>query len=195
MRKTIQITEPIKYRLDRLKGNRSYDSFLEDVATYFETSGISPKSNVVSPVLTMKEQANRIIEVMRGIEKSQRKEFAFLSDQIKNAHFSQLTQDANEAEAEETLRSLISDNEKKEKENQRLRTRVEELEKSPDPDGVDPVRKDDLMRVRNLIGEFNNDSRFEITGLQKNKYSYDKMFVIKSAREMEDILTSMINSL
>lgn len=60
-----------KSRIDALKGRKSYDDILIDMCSYFEISGIAPTSHIISPVAVMKEQSNRVIEVMRGVEKKQ----------------------------------------------------------------------------------------------------------------------------
>ena len=60
-----------KNRIDALKGRKSYDDILIDMCSYFEISGIAPTSHITSPVAVMKEQSNRVIEVMRGVEKKQ----------------------------------------------------------------------------------------------------------------------------
>ena len=69
---SIRVKESTRLRLDTLKGSQSYDALLSDILTYFETTGIMPKSMMVSPVVAVKEQASRVIEVVRGIEKSQK---------------------------------------------------------------------------------------------------------------------------
>lgn len=53
-----------------LKGNKSHDAFVAEMLLYFETTGITPQSNVMPPNIAAKEQASRVIEVVRGIEKS-----------------------------------------------------------------------------------------------------------------------------
>jgi hypothetical protein len=69
--KHIAVYVGTKNRIDALKGRKSYDDVLVDMCTYFETLGITPTSHIASPVLVMKEQSNRVIEVMRGVEKKQ----------------------------------------------------------------------------------------------------------------------------
>ena len=71
MDKSIGINESTKNRLDALKGRKSYNSIIEEMLSYFEQTAIPPTSRITSPVAAMKEQSNRIIEVLRGIEKKQ----------------------------------------------------------------------------------------------------------------------------
>jgi len=67
----IRIYETTKNRLDVFKGRKSYNDLLEEMLSYFEITGVAPTSRIASPVVTMKEQSNRVIEVMRGVEKKQ----------------------------------------------------------------------------------------------------------------------------
>lgn len=45
-----------------LKGNKSHDAFVAEMLLYFETTGITPQSNVMPPNIAAKEQASRVIE-------------------------------------------------------------------------------------------------------------------------------------
>lgn len=67
---SIRIKESTRFRLDMLKGSKSHDAFVAEMLLYFETTGITPQSNVMPPNIAAKEQASRVIEVVRGIEKS-----------------------------------------------------------------------------------------------------------------------------
>ena|ERR1035437_5336396 len=69
--KHLAVNAGTKNRIDLLKGRKSYDDILVDMCTYFEISGITPTSHIISPEVVVKEQSNRVIEVMRGIEKKQ----------------------------------------------------------------------------------------------------------------------------
>lgn len=84
MDKNIGLNESTKNRLDALKGRKSYNSLLEDMLTYFEQTGIAPTSRITSPVVAMKEQTNRVIEVMRGIEKKQNLSLDSIYDLLKH---------------------------------------------------------------------------------------------------------------
>lgn len=66
----IKVKETTKLRLDLLKNSRTYDAVISDMLLYFETTGITPQSKIVSPAVAVKEQASRVIEVVRGIEKT-----------------------------------------------------------------------------------------------------------------------------
>ena len=66
----IKVKDTTKVRLDLFKSNKTYDTVISEMLLYFETTGITPQSNVMPPNIAAKEQANRVIEVVRGIEKS-----------------------------------------------------------------------------------------------------------------------------
>lgn len=73
MRKSIQVTQEVYEALSKLKREQSFDAFLRGVAQILERDNTSVK-NYEEPIeKAMKAQANRIIEVMRGIEKKQEK--------------------------------------------------------------------------------------------------------------------------
>lgn len=67
---SIRIKESTRYRIDALKAHKSHDIFISEMLSYFETTGITPQSKVASPAIAVKEQASRVIEVVRGVEKS-----------------------------------------------------------------------------------------------------------------------------
>ena len=66
----IKVKDTTKVRLDLFKSNKTYDTVISEMLLYFETTGITPQSNVMPPNIAAKEQASRVIEVVRGIEKS-----------------------------------------------------------------------------------------------------------------------------
>lgn len=66
----IKVKDTTKVRLDLFKNSKTYDTVISEMLLYFETTGITPQSNVMPPNIAAKEQASRVIEVVRGIEKS-----------------------------------------------------------------------------------------------------------------------------
>ena len=66
----IKVKDTTKVRLDLFKNSKTYDAVISEMLLYFETTGITPQSNVMPPNVAAKEQASRVIEVVRGIEKS-----------------------------------------------------------------------------------------------------------------------------
>lgn len=79
---SIRLKETTRFRLDNLKGSKTHDTFLGEMLTYFETTGIMPQSMMISPVVAVKEHANRVIEVVRGIEKTQKPTLKAILDAV-----------------------------------------------------------------------------------------------------------------
>jgi|SRR5665647_2840918 len=82
--KTLNVYEGTKNRIDILKGRKSYDDIIDEMCSYFEQTGVAPSSRITSPVVAMKEQTNRVIEVMRGIEKKQNLSLDSIYDLLKH---------------------------------------------------------------------------------------------------------------
>lgn len=80
----IKIKDTTKLRIDALKHTDTYDSFIDKMLSYFESTGITPTSKIVSPVAAMREEADRIIKVIRGIEKSEGVTLKAIYDSVKN---------------------------------------------------------------------------------------------------------------
>ncbi len=67
---SVRVKESTKFRLDKSKGSKSHDAFIAEMLDYFDATGIMPQSKIASPAATVKEQASRVIEVVRGVEKT-----------------------------------------------------------------------------------------------------------------------------
>ena len=82
-RKSIQVTQEVYEVLSKLKREQSFDAFLRGVALILERDNTSVK-NYEEPIeKALKAQANRIIEVMRGIEKKQEKHLLSIFQQAR----------------------------------------------------------------------------------------------------------------
>lgn len=82
-RKSIQVTQEVYEALSKLKRELSFDAFLRGVALILERDNTSVK-NYEEPIeKALKAQANRIIEVMRGIEKKQEKHLLSIFQQAR----------------------------------------------------------------------------------------------------------------
>lgn len=82
-RKGIQVTQEVYEALSKLKREQSFDAFLRGVALILERDNTSVK-NYEEPIeKALKAQANRIIEVMRGIEKKQEKHLLSIFQQAR----------------------------------------------------------------------------------------------------------------
>lgn len=88
MRKSVLLSSNTKQRLDVLKRGLSFDAYLSKVADFFENSGASLDDGKLPINQLLKDQANRIIEVMRGIEKKQNTLFKSLAERIEQSSLS-----------------------------------------------------------------------------------------------------------
>ena len=167
--KNIPVKELTKYLLDEIKGSQSYDSFVNDMVNYFKMTGISPQSNLVSPVLVMKEQANRIIEVMRGIEKSQKKEFEKIKLHFDQTEISAINPgnilDTNNylhiSEVEELIqktKDLSNQNENYAIEINKLRTEKETTKKTKaeNKNSINPSKVDEILEKIQSLSKTNS---------------------------------------
>lgn len=73
MRRQIQITQELHEALSKLKKGQSFDAYLKGVVQILERDGTSVKDYEDPIDKLVKLQANRIIEVLRGVEKKQEK--------------------------------------------------------------------------------------------------------------------------
>lgn len=71
MRKSILVSNETKTRLEALKKGLSFDVYLAKVADYFENTGAKLEDGHQPLTRLITDQASRVIEVMRGIEKKQ----------------------------------------------------------------------------------------------------------------------------
>lgn len=82
-RKSIQVTQEVYEALSKLKREQSFDAFLRGVALILERDNTSVKNYEEPMEKALKAQANRIIEVMRGIEKKQEKHLLSIFQQAR----------------------------------------------------------------------------------------------------------------
>ena len=82
-RKSIQVTQEVYEALSKLKREQSFDAFLRGVALILERDNTSVKNYEEPMEKALKAQANRIIEVMRGIEKKQEKHLLSILQQAR----------------------------------------------------------------------------------------------------------------
>ena len=82
-RKSIQVTQEVYEALSKLKREQSFDAFLRGVALILERDNTSVKDYEEPIEKAIKAQANRIIEVMRGIEKKQEKHLLSIFQQAR----------------------------------------------------------------------------------------------------------------
>jgi len=149
--KYVPVYESTKKRLDSIKGRKSYELMLDEMLTYFEQTGIVPTSRMVSPVTAMKEQSNRVIEVMRGIEKKENISLNAIYDLVKtislgkrndeegkpispdNENYMHVSEVEKLVEKHKTLEEQFQ---KSERENKSLLAKINLLESETKPDNL-----------------------------------------------------------
>ena len=177
-----------KNRIDALKGRKSYDDILIDMCSYFEISGIAPTSHITSPVVVMKEQSNRVIEVMRGVEKKQNivlnsiyellkavslgthnnKEESISADDENYIHVNDVKQLLDQ------YKELKKQNEKTEEKNKLLLNEVEALKQlKSSGNSVDFEENNILFEIIEKIDSLKNPSTFNNSIYEIDRNSFD----------------------
>ena len=82
MRKTLKLSEDTYSSLSKLKKGLSFDDYLKGVVQILERDGTSVKDYEDPIERLVKAQANRVIEVVRGIEKKQEKHLVSILDRL-----------------------------------------------------------------------------------------------------------------
>lgn len=82
MRKTLKLSEDTYSSLSKLKKGLSFDDYLKGVVQILERDGTSVKDYEDPIERLVKAQANRVIEVVRGIEKKQEKYLISILDRF-----------------------------------------------------------------------------------------------------------------
>lgn len=197
----VKIKQTTKLRLDMLKGGKTYDQIISEMTGYFEQTGISPQSNVISPSVAVKAQADRVIEVVRGIEKTEKVILKSILDTVKfiaksqageglpadfnpdeYLHINQVQELLSEAE------QLKKDNAKKNDELARLKSKLEMTEATPAKEsgsGVSDKVKKSLLELVGVFEERKKPSTFneEIYEFDRNTFDQwieDLSLILKS---------------
>lgn len=87
----VRVRRTTKMRLEALKGKKSFEGILNDMLNYFETTDIVPTSKIVSPVIAVQQQADRIIKVFRGSENTQNTQLKAIYEIVVNLSKQQIT--------------------------------------------------------------------------------------------------------
>ncbi len=66
---TIRVSPATAARVKQINKNKNYDEIISQMVDYFHITGVDPRSHVVSPVEETKRVGERIIKVVRSIEK------------------------------------------------------------------------------------------------------------------------------
>lgn len=193
--KLIKVYLGTKNRLDALKGRRSYNDIVDEMCSYFEQTGIAPSSRITSPVVAMKEQTNRVIEVMRGIEKKQNLSLDSIYDLLKHvspgiqvAPTTPANSETNKSESEDHIsldevQDLMTDYKNlqeafsKQKEKNRLLTnQVEEYKSNPTyNNSEEKVNTNLLLELIERIEETPKASTFNKDIYEINRNVFDAL--------------------
>lgn len=177
----VRLKSSTKIRLDQMKGKKSSDTFVDEMLTYFETLGITPGLRVVSPVVAVKEQASRVIEVVRGVEKTQTVILKSILDEVKKlsgtSRPQNLSSDFNPDEYIHInqVQELLIKSEGLERQNislqeevNRLKTEVE-INARKTPDERTAINSKVILEIIEHLEGLKRDSRFD-----PDIYEYDR---------------------
>lgn len=181
----VKIKQTTKIRLDMLKGGKTYDQIISEMTGYFEQTGISPQSNVISPSVAVKAQADRVIEVVRGIEKTEKVTLKSILDTVKfiaksqvgegfpadfnpdeYLHINQVQELLSEAE------QLRKENAKKNDELARLKSQLEMSEATPAKESGSGVSDKVKKSLLELVGVF--EERKKPSTFNEEIYEFDR---------------------
>jgi predicted CopG family antitoxin len=132
MRRQIQITQELYEALSKLKKGQSFDAYLKGVVQILERDGTSVKDYEDPIERLVKAQANRVIEVVRGIEKKQEKHLVSILDRLTSEPKKEVVEAPAVSailtdEDRENIEALIRKNEDQEAEILRLRSEESRL--------------------------------------------------------------------
>jgi len=66
----IRIKDTTKAKIDQHKGSDSHDELLLIFLNYFETTGVNPRQHTAHPIEETRKLADRVIKIIKGIEKT-----------------------------------------------------------------------------------------------------------------------------
>lgn len=156
----VSISRSNKLRLQSIKGRLSFDEYLGKILDFVEISGVNVNTPAVPAHVAIKDQANRIIEVMRGIEKTQNKMIlnvqhilSGVNVEVENPEFMERTEDV--AMLFEEHKKLVGIHASQTEELQRLRMENENLNKKLNeiPKSTNDL---DIKRIKEIISEIEN---------------------------------------
>lgn len=127
MRKTLKLSEDTYSSLSKLKKGLSFDDYLKGVVQILERDGTSVKDYEDPIEKLVKAQANRVIEVVRGIEKKQEKHLISILDRLTSEPKKEVVEAPAVSailtdEDRENIEALIKQNEEQGAEIQRLKS-------------------------------------------------------------------------
>lgn len=127
MRKTLKLSEDTYSSLSKLKKGLSFDDYLKGVVQILERDGTSVKDYEDPIERLVKAQANRVIEVVRGIEKKQEKHLISILNRLASEPKKEVVEATAVSailtdEDRANIEALIKKNEEQETEIRRLKS-------------------------------------------------------------------------
>ena len=183
MRKTLKLSEDTYSSLSKLKKGLSFDDYLRGVVQILERDGTSVKDYEDPIERLVKAQANRVIEVVRGIEKKQEKHLVSILDRLTSEPKKEVVEaPAISAiltdEDRENIEALIKQNEEQgaeirrlKSENGRLTTQLELETRKPK---VGAVRLDEEGMNELLEQIFKLEGAMVLDHISKNTFTINK---------------------
>ena len=183
MRKQIQITQELYEALSKLKKGQSFDAYLKGVVQILERDGTSVKDYEDPIEKLIKAQVNRVIEVVRGIEKKQEKHLVSMLDRLTSEPRKEVVEAPSLSailtdEDRENIEALVKRNEDQEaelfrlrSENRRLTTQLE-LEARKPKTGV--VRLDEEAEKELLEQIYKLEGGMVLDHISKNMLTINK---------------------
>lgn len=183
MRRQIQITQELYEALSKLKKGQSFDAYLKGVVQILERDGTSVKDYEDPIERLVKAQANRVIEVVRGIEKKQEKHLVSILDRLTSEPKKEVVEaPAISAiltdEDRENIEALIKQNEEQgaeirrlKSENGRLTTQLELETRKPK---AGAVRLDEEGMNELLEQIFKLEGAMVLDHISKNTFTINK---------------------
>lgn len=183
MRKTLKLSEDTYSSLSKLKKGLSFDDYLKGVVQILERDGTSVKDYEDPIERLVKAQANRVIEVVRGIEKKQEKHLVSILDRLTSEPKKEVVEAPSVSailtdEDRENIEALIKQNEEQgaeihrlKSENGRLATQLE-LEARKPKTGA--VRLDEEGMNELLEQIFKLEGAMVLDHISKNTFTINK---------------------
>lgn len=179
MRKSLLISPQTKARLDALKKGLSYDAFLAKVAEFLENSGASLEDGKLPVNKLIIDQASRVIEVVRGIEKKQNAILKSMAERMETAPraVSIVSDETLSASELEQVEQVVSQNRELEAQVKSLRTELNLVRAEKAMSEKQPVATSsgisDKEEAKQLISKMRDS-------LKNSLVEKDKFFISKS---------------
>lgn len=183
MRRQIQITQELYEDLSKLKKGQSFDAYLKGVVQILERDGTSVKDYEDPIERLVKAQANRVIEVVRGIEKKQEKHLVSILDRLTSEPKKEVVEAPAVSailtdEDRENIEALIKQNEEQGAEIHRLKSENGRLTTQLDLEARKPkagaVRLDEEGMNELLEQIFKLEGAMVLDHISKNTFTINK---------------------